>query len=285
VKLGLLFNTDPLPAHDMPGVARDAEQAGMAALWVPELFGREPFVTAGALAHATRTIRIGTAIANVYARDPIATKAAAATLGELSGGRFELGLGVSNTVGNTVRGHAWLPPVEKLEQFFTAMDKAELMFKTASSVPVYLAAHGPKLLAFAAKRANGAFTYLSTNAYNADARKRLGQDKRLMVMRPCLIEESPEIARKIARRAIRIYLSLANYHRAWAAQGWKPEDYGDGGSDRFVDALVLWGSEVQVREKLADHANAGVDQVILIALNTDAAGRPRLDMLANLAAH
>ncbi len=282
MKIGLLFNTDPLPGAALAGFARDAEQAGFERLWVPELFGREPFVTAGALLQATSRIGVATGIANVYVRDALATKAAAATLDELSGGRFEMGLGVSNTVGNSLRGHEWLPPVTKLTRFFDAMDAAKLMFKADGHVPVYLAAHGPKLMAFAASRADGAMTYLATNDYNAHARKTLGADKRLIVMQPTLINSSPEAARRVARKAVRIYLPLANYQRAWAAQGWAPEDYRDGGSDRFVDALVAWGSIDAVKRRFAEHRAAGVDQVVIIPLNFDDQSRPDLDLFSQL---
>ncbi len=284
MKIGLLFNTDPLPATALAGFARDAEAAGFDRLWVPELFGREPFVTAGALLHATQTIGVATGIANVYVRDAMATKAAAATLAEISGGRFAMGLGVSNTVGNTARGHSWLPPVHKLTAFFDAMDAAQLMFKATVPTPVYLAAHGPKLMAVAAARADGAMTYLATAGYNAAARKTLGPEKQLIVVQPTLINAAPDEARKIARRAVRIYMPLANYQRAWSAQGWQPSDYADGGSDRFIDELVAWGSVAAVRERLAAHAAAGINQVVLIPLNADAQGRPALDLFASLLA-
>ncbi|NJN52290.1 MAG: LLM class flavin-dependent oxidoreductase [Gammaproteobacteria bacterium] len=279
MKVGLLFNTDPLPGSALGSFARDAEQAGFDRLWVPELFGREPFVTAGALLHATSTIGVATGIANVYVRDAMATKAAAATLAELSGGRFELGLGVSNTVGNTLRGHEWLPPVAKLAAFFDALEAAQLSFKSAP-VPVYVAAHGPRLMAFAAARADGAMTYLATAAYNAAARKSLGANQQLIVVQPTLINDSAEHARRIGRKAVSVYMPLANYHRAWLAQGWARSDFADGGSDRFIDALINWGSVSAVRARLAQHAAAGVDQVVLIPLNVDALRRPDLGLLA-----
>jgi len=242
MKTGLLFNSDPIPGNQLADCARRAETLGFDSLWLPELFGREPFVTAGALLAATRNIQIGTAIANVYVRDAMATKAAAQTLRDLYGDRFNLGLGLSNTVGNTLRGHEWLPPQQKLDQFFSALAQARLSFKIDGMPPTYLAAHGPKLLELAAKHADGAFMYLATSAFISEAKALLGPDKELLVMQPCAVSDSREQALHLARRAVSIYTELANYRRAWRAQGFAESDYVNGPSDRLLQSLVALGT-------------------------------------------
>ncbi|MDA1074526.1 MAG: TIGR03620 family F420-dependent LLM class oxidoreductase [Proteobacteria bacterium] len=282
MKIGLMFNTDGIKGPELPAFAAALEETGLASLWVPELFGREPFVTVGALLAATQAITVATGIANVYVRDALAVRAAAATLAEFSGDRFALGLGVSNTIGNTVRGHTWISPVEKLNQFFSAYESAPLSIESGQ-IPVYLAAHGPRLLAIAAERTNGVLTYLQTESYNRQARAQLSDDQQLIVIQPCIVQEDPVEARRIARRAISIYLPLANYQRAWRAQGFSPADYADGGSDALVDTLVAWGSVDAVRERLEQHRQLGVDQVVIIALNTAGRGRPDLAILKELA--
>ena len=59
---------------------------------------------------------------------------------------------------------------------------------------VYLAAHGPKLMEFAAERMDGAYTYLQTIDYSADAKQLLG-DKLLHLMQPTVFVEEPDRAR------------------------------------------------------------------------------------------
>jgi probable F420-dependent oxidoreductase len=55
--------------------------------------GMDPFVTLGAIAQATATLRIGTAILLVPERDPIITAKQVASVDILSGGRMHLGVG------------------------------------------------------------------------------------------------------------------------------------------------------------------------------------------------
>lgn len=282
MNLGLLFATDTVPAASLGGFARAAEAHGLASLWVPELFGRDPFVTAAALLAATTTLRVGTGIANVYARDALATRAAAATLVDLYGERFELGLGVSNAEVNRARGHAWEPPVAKLGAYFDAMLAAPVSLRVPAP-PVYLAAHGPKLLGFAGARADGANVYLMTREYVREARALLGSDKRLNLVLHAFVCADPVGARARARKAIAIYRGLSNYHRAWRAMGFADADFLDEASDAFVDELFAWGDTGAVRARLGEFLAAGVDRIMVIPHNLTERGVPDLDVLGALA--
>jgi len=70
-----------------------AEAAGFASVFTIEFFNRHGFVPLGAIAQATRRVRLGTAIANAFTRSPLLHASAAMDLDELSGGRMVLGLG------------------------------------------------------------------------------------------------------------------------------------------------------------------------------------------------
>lgn len=72
--------------------AAAAEAAGFSDVWISELH-RSAFVPAAAVASATQTIGVGTAIALAFARSPMLTALSALDLDDLSGGRFTLGLG------------------------------------------------------------------------------------------------------------------------------------------------------------------------------------------------
>jgi len=78
-----------------------------------ELYDRDTFITSTLLLGATSKICVGPAIANVYSRDAIATKAAAYSLVDAFGDRLDLGLGLSNKVVNAPRGIEWVKPLEK----------------------------------------------------------------------------------------------------------------------------------------------------------------------------
>ena len=232
----VLCPADRFSHDELVRYAQSAEAARLTTIWLPELFGRDPFITCASVLTSTSSVRVGTAIANVYARDARATKAAAFSLADAHGNRFELGLGLSNKVGNLPRGHDWRPPIVKMRDFIDRYESAEMMFQHDASVSVYLAAHGPKLMAFAADRLDGAFTYLQTIGYSGDAKQKLGT-KKLHLMQPTVMIEDPGQARELARRAISVYLPLENYHRAWRERGFEEGDFADGGSDHFISFL------------------------------------------------
>ena len=100
MSLGRLAITLPTPFHDARAcveLARKAEQEwGYPAIWMAETAGPDSFALAGAMAWATSTIEIGTAIVPVYNRTPAVLAMGAGTLAQLSGDRFVLGLGSSS---------------------------------------------------------------------------------------------------------------------------------------------------------------------------------------------
>src|SRR5262245_44745449 len=93
---GVWYYPDELSAAQTIEFAQRVEALGYSALWLPEAGGRDPFVLAALLLAHTRRLVLATGVANVYARDAMAMKAAQFALAEASGGRFLLGLGVSH---------------------------------------------------------------------------------------------------------------------------------------------------------------------------------------------
>ncbi|MEJ7933992.1 hypothetical protein WG907_06955 [Sphingobium sp. AN558] len=51
--------------------------------------------------------------------------------------------------------------------------------------------------------------------------------------------------------------------------GFDDEDFEDGGSDRFIDAIVAWGDESALRMRIDAHLHAGASQVCIKALAPD----------------
>src|ERR1051326_4246403 len=64
-------------------------------LWIPESWGREALASLGAMSQVTRTIKLGTAIVNIFSRTPATIAMAASTLDMLSRNRTIIGLGAS----------------------------------------------------------------------------------------------------------------------------------------------------------------------------------------------
>ncbi|MFN8558389.1 MAG: LLM class flavin-dependent oxidoreductase [Dehalococcoidia bacterium] len=66
MRLGLRLREDRLPIHEVVALAALADERGFDTLFVPELDGREMFVQLGAFAGATRRMRLGPGIANIF---------------------------------------------------------------------------------------------------------------------------------------------------------------------------------------------------------------------------
>ncbi|MBI3731922.1 MAG: LLM class flavin-dependent oxidoreductase, partial [Chloroflexi bacterium] len=97
MKFSLRLNND-LPIARYIALAQAAERYGFAQFWVShDLFLRNVWVILAAVAQATQRIEIGTCIVNPYTANPAEIAMGAATLDELSNGRFNLGLGAGAT--------------------------------------------------------------------------------------------------------------------------------------------------------------------------------------------
>jgi len=78
---------------DLADCARLAERAGFESVWSTEFYDRSATIGVAAMANATSSIELGTAIAYAFGRTPLVLAAEARDLDELSGGRFTIGLG------------------------------------------------------------------------------------------------------------------------------------------------------------------------------------------------
>lgn len=76
-------------------IARRGESHDYSRVWLPETWGRDAITTLAAIATETERVGIGSSICNVYSRSPALLGQSAATLQELSAGRFRLGIGPS----------------------------------------------------------------------------------------------------------------------------------------------------------------------------------------------
>src|SRR5881397_2811114 len=91
--------------------AKAAEKLGYESVWTTQMpDARDAAVVLAAYAHATARVKLGTGVLPIYTRHPTAMAHMAATLDELSGGRFILGIGISHKV--TVEG-MWGMTIEK----------------------------------------------------------------------------------------------------------------------------------------------------------------------------
>ena len=168
-------------------------------------------------------------------------------------------------------------PFAAMRRYLDGMDEAARVYraaKPAAPPPRVLAALGPRMLALAAERAQGAHPYLVTPEHTAKARSALGPDRWLLPEQAVVLESDPDQARAIARRHISRYLDLPNYTNNWRRLGFTDDDLVAQGSDRLVDALVAWGDVEAVRDRVKDHLDAGADHVCIQVFDAEPHGMP-----------
>jgi probable F420-dependent oxidoreductase len=266
---------DTQPAERVRSTVAELEALGWGSLWSWEVFGREALTNAGLLLSATRRMVVGTGIASIWARDPVAMAAAQRTLAEAYPDRFVLGIGVSHAPIVDARGHRYDRPLEAMRAYLDAMDAAPWQGPPLAEAPVrVLAALGPRMLELAAERSAGALLYNNPPEATAAARSVVGAGPLLATEQAVVVEDDPAEARRIGREFIAFYLTLPNYVRAWERAGFGPEERADGGSDRMVDAVVAWGGPEAIAKRVRAHLDAGADHVCLQVLESDPNGLP-----------
>ena len=276
-KLGVWFFLDAMKAPETAAFARQVEKLGYGALWIPEAVGREPFPHAAYLLAATSRLVLATGIANVWARDPMTMIGAAKTCAELSGDRFLLGIGVSHApLVERLRGHSYAKPYSYMKDYLAKMKAAMYQAPApAEEVPVVLAALHPKMLALSASEARGTHTYFVPPEHTAWARKEIGKDAWICAAQAVILETDAAKARTAARAYMKTYVPrLPNYTDNLKRLGWKDEDFADGCSDRLVDAIVAWGDEAAIRDRIRQHHDAGASHVCILPLRADGTPLP-----------
>lgn len=274
---------DHLDAAAALAFIEDIEAGGFVRFWTREGFGREPFALLAAAAVRTTTLQLGTGIANIYARDPITAHAAAATLQELTGDRFTLGLGVSHPAWvRGVRGHDYRPPASFMDEYLEAYGNVDYKGpRPRVPAPVIVAALRGAMLRVAGARADGAVPYMVTVEAVEKARAMLdaaaasaGRDRpRLVVMVPVVPAADLSTAAAAARTALSAYSALPAYARSYLAQGFAEDDFAgpSGLSDRLLERLVGLGSREAIVARLREMADAGADELALVPIGENGA--------------
>lgn len=254
--------------------ARELEALGYGSLWFGEgPTNKEPLAHAGLLLAATERLLIGSGIANIWTRDPVAMHAGGQTLSEAYPGRFVLGIGVSHASLVNARGHDYARPLTAMRSYLDGMEASPYAGpEPADGGPRMLAALRPKMLELAGQRTAGAHSYFVPPEHTAAARKLLGPGPLLIPEQAVVLEADPTVARALAREHMAFYLGAPNYRNALLELGWTADDLDGGGSDRLVDAIVAWGDEVAIVERVRAHHEAGADHVLIqpIAAGLDA---------------
>ena len=265
-KLGVWAHIDNMTGEQAADFARQLEAWGYGALWLPEAVGRDPFSFISFLAANTSTLVFATGIANIYARDAVASRNGLRTLNAFSDGRYVLGLGISHIpMVEAFRGHSYGKPLASMRAYLEAMSAGQ---EDADDWPLLIAALGPKMLELAASATRGCIPYNVTPEHTARARQAMGDDGLVVVEQKFCLEKDPGKALALARGELARYMTLPNYRNNWLSLGFTEADLEDGGSERFMNAMVVWGDEATVQARIDEHRAAGADQVCIQPVHT-----------------
>jgi len=276
-----------MTAADEGRLAQEVESLGFTALWIPESLGsKELFAHASILLAATKTLIVASGIANIWARDPVAMANGARALQEAYADRFLCGVGVSHKPTIDARlGGGYEKPLSRMRAYLDAMEKAPYRGpEPARPAPVVLAALGPKMLELARERTAGAHPYFVPVEHTKQARAILGPDRLLAPEHAVIFAPDRLTARRAGDTYLRTYLALPNYRQNLERLGWSGDDLEGTGSDRLFDAVVAWGDDDTIAEKVLGHIGAGADQVVVnvITPTPDRAPSEELGRLAPL---
>jgi probable F420-dependent oxidoreductase len=242
--------------------AAELEQLGYSALWFPGGDAHGAFDAAGELLRATTSVMVATGILSIWLEEPERVAAERAQLHDAYDGRFLLGLGVSHAP--AVGTDRYKRPLAKMRSYLESLDVAAPPVLPQERV---LAALGPRMLELARDRSLGAHPYLVTPEHTRVAREAVGPERLVAPEQAVVLETDPERARTLARGHLEHYLQLPNYTNNWRRLGFGDDDFAGGGSDRLVDALVVWGDEDAIRARVEQHREAGADQVLIQAVS------------------
>jgi alkanesulfonate monooxygenase SsuD/methylene tetrahydromethanopterin reductase-like flavin-dependent oxidoreductase (luciferase family) len=260
-------------------LAQEIERRGYAGIYLPS-FG-DAMGLALAIALSTERIPFGTTVQPIYLRTPYDFAANAATIHELSGGRFRFGIGVTHEPMQQRIGAKVGKPLSDIRAFVEA-------YRATPGVgelpPVVLATLRDRMLALSAEIADGCVWANGARSYVAQQIARLPADKRddpsffIGDMIPTCIADDRAAAAALMRRTLTGYVMLPNYRNYWIAAGYEEEmraietaqKAGDTEkiasimSDRWLSDVTLYGTASDVREGLEAWFAAGVRTPALV---------------------
>lgn len=250
--LGIWGNT----VDEMATFASEAEAAGFEAVWAHELH-RSAVVPIAAAAAKTRTIEVGTGIQLAFARSPMVTALTAMDLDDLSGGRFNLGLGSGvRRLNEKWHGVSFGSPVKHFRETIEVIRTLTSLLHTGKAltyegeyydldirglkrpwpprrekIPIFVAAVGPLMAKLAGSHADGWIGHeLNSVQWVADVilpnvdrglreSGRARNDFRVVLTVCCAVNSDRREAIRQVARTIAFYATVRTYRDFFAASG------------------------------------------------------------------
>jgi len=274
-----------------------ADELGYDSVNCSHIAARDSFTTLAGLAHLAPSVTLATAVAPIYHRSPASMAQTAATIDDLSGGRFRLGLGTGHraTMGGW-HGQDIGNPVAEMREY-VALVRALLAgsgppagrrwnssfafsgFRARPGIPIYLAALSPAMLRLAGEIADGVVLWACPASYVKDVvtreaavgRERAGRDPAgfdICAAIPSAVVADPVVAYEGIRAELRRYFGLPFYRAMFAHAGYEADiaayDAASGHdaqraaiSDAFISDLCAIGGPQDVAAGVSRYRSAG----------------------------
>jgi F420-dependent oxidoreductase-like protein len=282
-----VFNPAVKSLDESIGRAQTAERLGYESIWTSQLpDARDTSLVLAAYAAATKRVGLGTGVLPIYTRHPTAMAQMAATLDEMSGGRFILGIGISHKVTvESMWGMHLDGPVDAMREYLDIVRTSlrdgscaiEGKYFTARwaysgprrpDLPIMISALNPRMLDLAGEHADGVVLWMCSPAYIRDhvvpavtaGRKKAGKPLEgfeIVAAVPVCLTTDRAAAQAVFRQTVERYANLPYYRKMMDASGFAAELAAGEVSEGMLDELGGIGDETQVRDVIRRYWQAG----------------------------
>ncbi len=267
--------------------AQEAERLGYESVWVTQLpDARDAAVVLAAYAAATKWVRLATGVLPIYTRHPTAMAQMAASLDEMSGGRFILGIGVSHKVTvESMWGLKLEHPVEAMREYVSIVRESlqngaasvdgeqftahwSYSAPRRSDMPIMISALSPRMLELAGEVADGVVLWMCSPKYVSEVvvprvtagRQKAGKSMEgfeiVAAIAACLTTDR-EAGQKVFTQSVERYANLPYYRKMMDASGFAEDLAAGNVTEAMLDELSGIGDEAQVRDVVRRYRDAG----------------------------
>ncbi len=269
-------------------------------IWIPETWGMDCCSILSHVSSIAKKPNLGSSIINIYSRSPALVAMSAATLDSMSSGRFTLGLGTSSkAIVEDWHGLEFSSPLERMREyveiirlvmlghkvtydgkFFNLKNFSLLIKPIRTRIPIYLAAINQKMVELTWEIADGVIFYLRPLPELKSTIAKMQSKKKIDVtcqLITCVSTDSQKAINR-AKQTIAFYVSVGKIYREFlASSGFKKEtttifeEYEKNGlknnyefvTDKMVHSLSVCGTPEDIRKKIPQFIEAGIDLPIL----------------------
>ncbi len=275
-------------------IAQEIERRGFSGIYCPSF--ADGLSLCLALAMHTNEIRFGTSIANIYTRHVNDFAQTASWIHEMSGGRFDFGVGVSHGPVHAQLGVEVGKPLTDMRRFVEGLRAAP---RAGELPPIVLATLRKRMIGMASEIAggivwaNGARSHMTESLAELTDEQRTSEDLFIGNMIPTCISDDKAAAAAVMRKTLIGYAMLPNYNNYWIESGYEDEmdairiaaREGDNDkitslmTDEWLADVTLFGSVQEVREGVEAWYASGIKTPILVPSSTEGGQMKALEEL------